>query len=71
MGNDTNALGILGANFSAGFVAGSIAAATTCPFDVAKTRRQIEVCLFDLQPLPPESFVYLLMIPYTYISPFS
>ncbi|CAF2072476.1 unnamed protein product [Brassica napus] len=42
VGNDTNALGILGANFSAGFVAGSIAAATTCPFDVAKTRRQIE-----------------------------
>ncbi|KAF8114531.1 hypothetical protein N665_0036s0060 [Sinapis alba] len=42
VGNDTNALGILGANFSAGFVAGSIAAAATCPFDVAKTRRQIE-----------------------------
>ncbi|KAF3573244.1 hypothetical protein F2Q69_00060416 [Brassica cretica] len=42
VGNDTNALGILGANFSAGFVAGTIAAATTCPFDVAKTRRQIE-----------------------------
>ncbi|RWW59201.1 hypothetical protein BHE74_00033880, partial [Ensete ventricosum] len=33
---------VLGANFSAGFVAGSIAAAATCPLDVAKTRRQIE-----------------------------
>ncbi|KAG9142360.1 hypothetical protein Leryth_016851 [Lithospermum erythrorhizon] len=42
MGDDTNTLGILGANFSAGFVAGSIAAAATCPLDVAKTRRQIE-----------------------------
>lgn len=44
VGEDTNAVGIFGANFSAGFVAGSLAAAATCPFDVAKTRRQIEVC---------------------------
>ncbi|CAH9069927.1 unnamed protein product [Cuscuta europaea] len=42
MGDETNAVGILGANFSAGFVAGSLAAAATCPLDVAKTRRQIE-----------------------------
>ncbi|CAK9167692.1 unnamed protein product [Ilex paraguariensis] len=33
---------ILGANFSAGFVARSVAAAATCPLDVARTRRQIE-----------------------------
>ncbi|XP_057480294.1 mitochondrial carrier protein MTM1-like isoform X1 [Actinidia eriantha] len=41
-GNESNAATVLGANFSAGFVAGSLAAATTCPLDVAKTRRQIE-----------------------------
>lgn len=45
VGEDSSAIGILGANFSAGFVAGSLAAAATCPLDVAKTRRQIEVCL--------------------------
>ncbi|XAR71664.1 hypothetical protein NMG60_11018044 [Bertholletia excelsa] len=37
-----NTATVLGANFSAGFVAGSLAAAATCPLDVAKTRRQIE-----------------------------
>ncbi|KAJ7563768.1 hypothetical protein O6H91_03G125300 [Diphasiastrum complanatum] len=37
-----NAAGILAANISAGWAAGSIAAAATCPLDVAKTRRQIE-----------------------------
>ena len=63
VGNDTNALGILGANFSAGFVAGTIAAASTCPFDVAKTRRQIEVC-------PHRKIVYILITtPYLYVSP--
>ncbi|WOL08299.1 hypothetical protein Cni_G17052 [Canna indica] len=39
---DGNAASVLGANFLAGYVAGSLAAAATCPLDVAKTRRQIE-----------------------------
>lgn len=43
VGDDANAATVLGANFSAGFVAGSLAAGATCPLDVAKTRRQIEV----------------------------
>lgn len=43
IGDEANAVSVLGANFSAGFVAGSLAAAATCPLDVAKTRRQIEV----------------------------
>ncbi|KAJ0099134.1 hypothetical protein Patl1_20304 [Pistacia atlantica] len=42
VGEESNAAGVLGANFSAGFVAGSLAAGATCPLDVAKTRRQIE-----------------------------
>ncbi|KAG1346469.1 mitochondrial carrier protein MTM1 [Cocos nucifera] len=42
VGEEGNAASVLGANFSAGFVAGSLAAAATCPLDVAKTRRQIE-----------------------------
>ncbi|TKY74132.1 Mitochondrial carrier protein MTM1 [Spatholobus suberectus] len=41
-GDDANALSVLGANFGAGFVAGTLAAGATCPLDVAKTRRQIE-----------------------------
>ncbi|CAN6444319.1 unnamed protein product [Victoria cruziana] len=42
VGEEANAMSVVGANFSAGFVAGSLAAAATCPLDVAKTRRQIE-----------------------------
>ncbi|XP_047318215.1 mitochondrial carrier protein MTM1 [Impatiens glandulifera] len=41
-GDENNAASVLGANFSAGLIAGSLAAAATCPLDVAKTRRQIE-----------------------------
>ncbi|CAI5474139.1 unnamed protein product [Closterium sp. Yama58-4] len=36
-------LQVVGANFAAGMVAGSVAAAATHPLDVAKTRRQIQV----------------------------
>ncbi|KAG7570679.1 Mitochondrial carrier domain superfamily [Arabidopsis thaliana x Arabidopsis arenosa] len=42
MGEEPGAGSIIGANFTAGFVAGAVAAAATCPLDVAKTRRQIE-----------------------------
>ncbi|XP_050387649.1 mitochondrial carrier protein MTM1 [Argentina anserina] len=42
VGDEPSVATVLGANFSAGFVAGSFAAAATCPLDVAKTRRQIE-----------------------------
>ncbi|KAL4328327.1 Mitochondrial carrier protein [Arachis hypogaea] len=41
-GDEATAATILGANFTAGFVAGTVAAAATCPLDVAKTPRQIE-----------------------------
>jgi len=44
VGEEGNAGSVFGANFLASYVAGSIAAAATCPLDVAKTRRQIEVC---------------------------
>ncbi|KAM3348214.1 hypothetical protein ACQJBY_021868 [Aegilops geniculata] len=41
-GEQSNAAVIMGANFSAGFIAGVISSGATCPLDVAKTRRQIE-----------------------------
>ncbi|GMH21730.1 hypothetical protein Nepgr_023572 [Nepenthes gracilis] len=42
MGEEVSVVKILGANFCAGFVAGTLAAGATCPLDVARTRRQIE-----------------------------
>jgi solute carrier family 25 protein 39/40 len=48
VGEESNAAVILGANFSAGFIAGVISSGATCPLDVAKTRRQIEVSLGPL-----------------------
>ncbi|KAJ7962523.1 Mitochondrial carrier protein [Quillaja saponaria] len=42
MGDKASAANVLGANFSAGFIAGCLAGAATCPLDVVKTRRQIE-----------------------------
>lgn len=44
-GPEPNVCSVLGANFAAGMLAGGLAAAATCPLDVAKTRRQIEVCV--------------------------
>ncbi|KAL3690272.1 hypothetical protein R1sor_016581 [Riccia sorocarpa] len=41
-GPDPSASTVMGANLGAGVLAGTLAAAATCPLDVAKTRRQIE-----------------------------
>lgn len=49
-GPDPHIGAVLGSNFMAGAFAGGVAAAATCPLDVAKTWRQIEVsrCLLQL-----------------------
>lgn len=58
-GDDAGLLSVLGANFSAGFVAGTLAAGATCPLDVAKTRRQIEVCFLSFKSVKfPWCFFY-------------
>lgn len=46
IGDEASVSSVVGANFCAGFAAGCIAAAATCPLDVARTRRQIEVLIF-------------------------
>ncbi|KAF3328648.1 mitochondrial carrier protein MTM1-like protein [Carex littledalei] len=48
VGDEGNVTSVIGANFSAGFVAGILAASATCPLDVAKTRRQIEASIKGL-----------------------
>ncbi|KAI4338377.1 hypothetical protein MLD38_023443 [Melastoma candidum] len=40
--SEGSAARVLYANFAAGFISGVLAAAATCPLDVARTRRQIE-----------------------------
>jgi hypothetical protein len=57
VGEKSNAAIILGANFSAGLIAGVISAGATCPLDVAKTRRQIEASVMLCVSLLFETFL--------------
>lgn len=59
MTDETTVSSVLAANFSAGFIAGSLSAAATCPLDVAKTRRQIEVSSLNQA---PSTYMFLLFV---------
>ncbi|KAK6117712.1 hypothetical protein DH2020_048564 [Rehmannia glutinosa] len=55
VGDEASAVSVFGANFSAGFVAGSLAAAATCPLDVAKTQRSHQGIEDDYEADAPRS----------------
>jgi hypothetical protein len=57
VGEKSNAAVILGANVSAGLIAGVISAGAACPLDVAKTRRQIEASVMLCVSLLVETFL--------------